>query len=68
MPNYPLVTSHIFENSFLAEELKFNENSNKAFVYTINLTNNCNDLILLHTIHKFWQYLSTDEKSRAAKY
>ncbi|WPY01912.1 Phosphopantetheinyl transferase N-terminal domain protein (plasmid) [Candidatus Trichorickettsia mobilis] len=67
MPNYPLATSRIFENSFLAEELKFNENSNKAFVYTINLTN-CNDLILPHTIHKFWQCLSTDEKSRATKY
>jgi 4'-phosphopantetheinyl transferase len=68
MPNYPIISSYMLENSFLAEELKFNKNSNKAFVYIVNLTNNYNDLILPHTIHKFWQCLSTDEKSQAAKY
>jgi len=52
--------TNIFENNLL-DKLEFNGNSNKVFVYIVNL-NNCKLLI-----PQFWEYLSAEERSQANK-
>ena len=53
--------TNIFENNLL-DKLEFNGNSNKVFVYIVNL-NNCKLLI-----PQFWECLSAEERSQANKY
>ena len=52
--------SNIFENNLL-DKLEFNGNSNKVFIYIVNL-NNCKLLI-----PQFWECLSAEERSQANK-
>ena len=53
--------TNIFESNLLGK-LEFNGNSNKVFIYIVNL-NNCKLLI-----PQFWEYLSAEERSQANKY
>ena len=53
--------TNIFESNLL-DKLEFNGNSNKVFVYIVNL-NNCKLLI-----PQFWECISAEERSQANKY
>ncbi len=46
----------------LLDELGFNQNANKVFVYIVELNNS------KHHLSRFWNYLTYEEKSKATKY
>ena len=56
-----MILANIFESSLL-NQLEFNENSNKVFIYTVNLS------ICKQNIPQFWECLSAEERSQANKY
>ena len=56
-----IVLTNIFENSVL-DQLEFNKDSNKVFVFTVNLTS------YKQNISQFWECLSVEEKRQAKKY